>query len=313
MGEEQQSEQSIDIIEPDESIAEDELAENVEIENPVEPDLANSKAVDSDVSDIQNSLDQISPLMPSPMPAQPMVTLPGQNIQPLGPSPSLIELDDETKKLIELTPEERAILEREQQEAREALNASSDHDTEEPDNAEEPDTPEKTETTSLEPATTEERLGKWEVIKTENGNGKVTAMVGNDIDPKNSEALNLGNWDLNIPGMKVEARSNGQKNDMTLIWEKAALPTTSNTPPSPAKITKPECVVQETDKTSKISCVFPKPDQNLDNIKLGHNHLLVDIKNEMGGRTRMDIIWDKAASPSNQQSPAQPNVVPTVH
>lgn len=164
---------------------------------------------------------------------------------------------------------------------------------------------------STEPTTAEKSVGKWEVTETKDG--KVRAFVGNDRDPQDPEAPKLGNWDLNIPGMKVQARSNDHKNDMELIWEKAALPTASNTPPSPAKITKPECVVQETETTSKISCVLQKPDKNLDDIRFNLNHLSVDVKNEAGGRTRMDIIWEKAASPGNQQpASAQPSVAPTL-
>lgn len=120
----------------------------------------------------------------------------------------------------------------------------------------------------------------------------------------------MGNWDLDIPGMKVKARSNDQKNDMELVWDKAALPTSSNTPPSPAKITKPECIVQETSTTSKISCVLPKPDKNLDNIKFNLNHLRVDIKNELGGRTRMDVIWEKAANPASPMASQNLSMAP---
>ncbi|MEZ5404752.1 MAG: hypothetical protein R3F23_00870 [Verrucomicrobiia bacterium] len=177
---------------------------------------------------------------------------------------------------------------------------------------EEPDAPEQTETTPVEPAMIQERPGEWEHVQTKDGKNR--AFVGNYRDPQDPNAPKLGNWDLNIPGMKVQARSNDYKNDMELIWEQAALPTTSNTPPAPAKIIKSECVVQETDKTSKISCVFPKPDKNLDNIKLGYTHFLsVDIKNEAGGRTRMDVIWDKAASSAPQNANPAPNVAPVVH
>lgn len=158
---------------------------------------------------------------------------------------------------------------------------------------------------------TTERLGKKEIIYFK-GEEAVGATVGNEIDPQDPTAPRLGNWDLNIPGMEVKARSNDRKNEMELIWDKAALSTSSKTTPSTAKITKPECVVEETPTTSKISCVLPKPDKNLDNVKFTLNHLTVNVKNELGGLTRMDVIWDKAASPTPQSSTPTPSVAPTL-